>query len=140
MKKYVGIWVDHRKAVVVSLDGEGESVFHVESGVEASFRVSGGSRSLSPYGPQDAVSEKRTMLKRRGHLRDYYRRIIDIIHEADRLLIVGPGEAKAELEKEIKKLKSLGGKIVGVLPADKMTERQIVARVKRQFLPGPPTR
>ena len=53
--------------------------------------------------------------------------------DADKILIFGPGEAKIELEKELKKSKELSLKIVGVEPADKMTEKQIAAKVKKVF-------
>jgi hypothetical protein len=52
------------------------------------------------------------------------------------VLIFGPGEAKLELENEIRKSKELARKLVGVETADKMTERQIAAKVRRYFFPG----
>ena len=51
-------------------------------------------------------------------------------------MIFGPGEAKLELEKELRKLKELATKVVAVEAADKMTEREIAAKVRRYFLPG----
>jgi hypothetical protein len=47
-------------------------------------------------------------------------------------LIFGPGEAKGELQKRIKKNR-LGGRIVGIETVDKMTSRQIAAKVRRYF-------
>jgi hypothetical protein len=58
MKKYSGIWLDQEKAFVISkINGE-EDFCRVNSDVEGRVRVSGGSRSKTPYGPQEAVSEK----------------------------------------------------------------------------------
>jgi hypothetical protein len=48
---------------------------------------------------------------------------------------LGPGEAKTELKKEMEKSRELAAKKITVEPADKMTERQIAARV-RQFFTG----
>jgi hypothetical protein len=67
-------------------------------------------------------------------LHDYYQSIIQYIKDADKFLIFGPGRAKGELEKEIKKSKSLAKKIVAVETIDKMTERQIAAKVRKFFL------
>ena len=47
-------------------------------------------------------------------------------------MIFGPGEAKGELKKRIKKNK-LSGRIVGIETVDKMTHRQILARVRQYF-------
>ena len=35
MKKYTGIWIDHKEAVLVSLEGDQTVVQHVESGAES---------------------------------------------------------------------------------------------------------
>ena len=47
--------------------------------------------------------------------------------------IFGPGEAKIELKKEIEKSKELAGKIKKIESADKMTIKQITAKVKAFF-------
>ena len=57
-----------------------------------------------------------------------------IYSDAQKILIFGPGEAKIELEREIKKSKVLASRIVGVETTDKMTERQIKAREKEFFM------
>jgi hypothetical protein len=41
----VGLWIDHRKAVIVTVSGEGEATRLVESNVEKRVRYSGGARS-----------------------------------------------------------------------------------------------
>ena len=63
MKKHVGVWVDHEKAFVASIikDDEmtKETIHCIKSNVEGHFRLSGGARSRTPYGPQDVASEKK---------------------------------------------------------------------------------
>ncbi len=133
MKKYVGIWIDFEKAFVASFKAGEESTARIDSNVEGRVRLSGGSRSATPYGPQDIRSERKVEERRRHHLRRYYKRIIKAIDDAHKILILGPGEAKLELEKEIRKLKQLGGRIAAVERADKMTEPQIAAKVREFF-------
>jgi hypothetical protein len=66
----------------------------------------------------------------------YYQKIIRAIRDARKIMIFGPGEAKLEFEKELRKSKELAAKVVAVEAADKMTERQIAAKVRRYFLSG----
>jgi len=43
----------------------------------------------------------------------FYNAVIACIHDAESILILGPGEAKGELEKRLVRNK-LGGRIVGI--------------------------
>ena len=143
MNKYAGIWLDHRKACLVYLitgrhtfDEEPESVERIESGVERKVRLSGGSRSRkTPYGPQEIAVDGKLEDRINRQLRQYYQSIIKKIEDADRIYIFGPGEAKVELKKEIEKIKEFAGKVKKVESADKMTQRQIVAKVRTFFKP-----
>jgi hypothetical protein len=133
MKKYACVGIDHEKAIIVTLFGGIEKVSKIDSNAGSRVRLSGGARSKTPYGPQDVSSEKRIEEKRKHILQDYYREIVQEIKKGDKFLIIGPGEAKGELKKEIEKLKELATKISGVEPADKMTDRQLVAKAKDYF-------
>ena len=53
--------------------------------------------------------------------------------DADAILILGPGEAKGELADRLQK-EALRGRIVGIETVDKMTDRQVAARVRQRFL------
>ena len=67
-----------------------------------------------------------------NHLNSYYDAVIAVIRDGDSIQIFGPGEAKGELEKRLES-KGLGGRIVGVETVDKMTDRQIAAKVRDHF-------
>ena len=54
------------------------------------------------------------------------------LRDAEFILIFGPGEAKGELRKRLEKSK-LGGRIAGVETVDKMTDRQIAAKIRQYF-------
>jgi hypothetical protein len=54
------------------------------------------------------------------------------LRQAESILIFGPGEAKGELKQRLVKGK-MGARIAGVEAADKMTSRQIVAKVRQHF-------
>jgi hypothetical protein len=55
------------------------------------------------------------------------------------ILILGPGEAKGEFIRRIKS-KKLGGSIVELETADKMTDRQLAAKVAQHFATIPVTK
>ena len=143
MKKFVGIWIDHREAFVVYIidnrpftAGDQEMVERIESEVEGRVRLSGGSRSRkTPYGPQEIAVDGKQESRIKHQLQKYYQQILQRISDADRILIFGPGEAKLELQKAIDKNRPLVGKIKSVESADKMTIRQITARTREFFKP-----
>ena len=143
MKKYVGIWLDHREAFVVSLaknqpiaDVNQEMIERIESNIERRVRLSGGSRTRkTPYGPQDISVDSKQEDRFKLQIREYFKEILIRISDADRILIFGPGEAKIELKKEIEKSKGFANIIKKIESADKMTKRQIAAKVRAFFKP-----
>jgi len=135
-KNYVGLWLDHRQAVIVSITDDAETIKRIDSDIERKVRLSGGSRSAkTPYGPQQVSVDGKQQERINRQLHQYYQEIIRRIRDAAKILILGPGEAKTELKKEMEKSRELAAKKITVEPADKMTERQIAARV-RQFFKG----
>lgn len=44
MKKNIGLWIDHREAVIVELTDKDEQIFHLKADAEKQIRFSGGSR------------------------------------------------------------------------------------------------
>ena len=51
----------------------------------------------------------------------------------DGLLILGPGEAKLQLKERLSRSKTLAALPVAVEAADKLTDAQVVAKVKEHF-------
>lgn len=126
MKTGVGLWIDHRKAVIVLVAGRDTEIKLISSNIEMHHRQSGGSM------PADDVRQRELT----GHLNSFYDEVISCIREAASILILGPGEAKGELRKRLEK-DNLGRRIVGLKTFDKMTDKQIVALVRGHFLNRP---
>ena len=124
MKKEVGLWIDHRKTVVVSITDKVEKTSMIRSDMEKHIRYSGAAQ-------EDSAEDQRDT-RFTGHLNRYYDRVISCIRDAESILIFGPGEAKVELEKRLER-ESLGGRVVGIETVDKLTDRQIAARVRQHF-------
>jgi len=124
MKSKVGLWIDHRKAVVVSLRDKTETITRIISGMEKHVRFSGGA--------EDVAAEDQRDRRFTGHLDKYYDRVVAAIRDADSILILGPGEAKAELKSRLDG-EALGGRIAGIETVDKLTDHQIAAKVRKHF-------
>ena len=53
--------------------------------------------------------------------------------QPEAVLIFGPGEAKLQLKERLSRSKALSEHIVGIETTDKLTDPQIVAKVKEHF-------
>lgn len=133
MKKEVGLWIDHRKTVIVTVENEAEEIREIRSNMEKHIRFSSGTHSKSPNNPRDATAEDVRDRQFGNHLGRYYEGVISLIRDAESIWIFGPGEAKTELENCLKR-DDLGGRIVGIETVDKMTDRQIATKVRDHYL------
>ncbi len=127
MKKQAGLWIDHRKAVIVIVTEEGEEIKEITSSMEKHVRFTGGTAS------EDGSTEDVRDRQFGNHLDSYYDRVVAVIRGADSIQIFGPGEAKGELKKRLEH-EGLKGHILAIETVDKMTDRQIAAKVREHFL------
>ncbi len=126
MKNKVGLWIDHRKAVIVIVTDEGEETKQITSGVEKHVRFSTNDSS------KDSSAEDVRDREFGNHLNAYYDEVIEVLREAESIQIFGPGEAKGELETRLEN-EGLKGRVVEMDTVDKMTDRQIAAKVRQHF-------
>ena len=129
--KTIGVWIDHKKAVIVIQSEQGEEIQTIESGVEK-LKYRGASRPRSKYSAQYQQGDDQLDNKFTEQLNKYYEKVIEQFRSAEAILIIGPGEAKRELEKRMVHHK-VNVPILGVESADKLTDRQIAARVRNYF-------
>jgi hypothetical protein len=133
MSRSVGIWIDHRQAVMVRLEGDQAAVETVRSDVEPKVRMAGGSRSKVPYGPQDIASESQRDRRRAKYLQEFYREVVARIGDVDALVVLGPGEAKRELLSALQDSPRHGKISTQLETADKLSQPQLIARVREYF-------
>jgi hypothetical protein len=133
MKRQVGLWIDHRKAVMVTVENEVEVTREIRSNMEKHVRFSSDPRTKAENDLQGSTAEDMRDRQFGDHLGKYYEGVISFIRDADSIWIFGPGEAKVELENCLKH-DELGGRIVGIETADKMTDHQIAAKVRDYYL------
>ena len=125
MEKHMGLWIDHRQAVLVTITDKGEETEHLTSNMEKHVRFSSD--------PSEGGSAEDMRDRQFGnHLDKYYDRVVALVRDAETIQIFGPGEAKGELEKRLEHA-GLQGRIVRIEAADKMTDPQIAAKVREYF-------
>ena len=122
MKTTVGLWIDHKKAVIVFVTGQEEEIKLISSKIEKQRGQS--DRSV----PADDARQRELT----EHLNSYYDEVIASLRNAEAILIMGPGEAKGELKKRIERTR-LTGRTIDIETVDKMTDRQLVAKVREHF-------
>ena len=131
MSVKAGVWIDHHRAVLVRVTDAGEEITEIESDVEKPVSLPAGSGSGSEH-PQHYLSEIKQEHKFMNQLNGYYDEVLKALHGVELLLICGPGEAKGEFRKRLES-KHFPAKTVDVVTADKMTDPQVAAKVRKHF-------
>ncbi|CAG0983692.1 hypothetical protein ANRL4_02033 [Anaerolineae bacterium] len=128
----VGLWIDHRQAVVVTLTNDGEIITRVSSNAEERLLHQSGSHTPNTPNhnlPSEDIDDRRYL----NHLNKYFDEIITHLRQADLILVFGPGEAKIEFQKRLE-AQGLDGRILAVESADKMSDAQLAAEIRSRFI------
>jgi len=120
--KYVGLWLDHKKAVVIKSNSNQETKEVVHSKLSPSNKAKHLTR----------VAPKKHEEKREHIITQFYGEVFKTLTGADRVFLMGPGIAKKEFGLFLKQ-KDFQGKVVEVTNADKMTDRQVAAQTRNFF-------
>jgi len=130
MDRNIGLWIDHKQAYLIWYkDGRIEVI---ASHIEPPAHYSGGTQ-LGGKLNQKADMELHHNDRFRLQLNKYYQQVISALKDADSIFIMGPGEAKIEFQKAMKRNKSINARLLKVETADKMTKNQMVAHVRRFY-------
>jgi hypothetical protein len=132
MNHNIGIWIDHRRAVIVALTNDGETLEAIESHVEKHPERGGDSPMKGSYEAHQVPADDRRQRALTGDLNRYYDAVIAVLPENASVVIFGPGEAKGELHKRIKHTKHQM-QVLADETADKMSDKQIIAKVHAHF-------
>lgn len=114
--------------MIALVSDQGEETRVIESHVEKHP----GAGSPMPHESQRVQADDSRDREFMGHLRVYYDAVIAAIRGAEAILIFGPGEAKGELRKRLEKDR-MDARVVAVETTDRMSEPQIVAKVREFF-------
>lgn len=124
MNAQLGIWIDRKKAVIVSVARNHTAITHLRS-------------SLRPHGDfhgaQDGGGEKKYEARHERDVAHFVDAVARHVERGDEVVILGPGESKSALARRIRQIKSLKGVSTTTTAADKLTEPQLVALIRRRY-------
>jgi len=134
MERKVGLWINHLKAVIVSIANKKIYIREIISNIEKQSRPKKGDlvdpaveKSEYPRNPQSEI-----LLDR------YYNVIISLISDAESIWIFGPDDAKVKLE-DLLRTAGFGARVVGIETVAEMTNRQLALKIQQRFLRKPVT-
>ena len=119
MTQQIGVWIDHRKAVIVDVGGGEPRTIASDVDAHTRFVVGGG--------------EKRHEARSEGELERYLDVVLVGIGQPQELFLFGPGEAKQQLRARIAETGGPTTLTMALESEDTLTEPQIVARVLEHF-------
>jgi hypothetical protein len=129
MKIESGVWIDHRQAIIVILGNEKPEIRHVIAQTEKHLS------NPETLGPRDdTITHQRDVRDRKydQELLLYYDSVIANFPTIGQVLIMGPGEAKIELQNRVN-YRGHGNRIAEVATADNLTEPQLVAYLRHYY-------
>ena len=130
MDRNVGLWIDHKQAYIIWC--ESDKIDVVLSNIEPPAHFSGGTQ-LGGKLTQKGDSELRHNDRYKLQLARYYQQVIQKLKDVDSIFIMGPGEAKIEFQKALKRHKNMQNRLLKSEPADKMTMNQMIAHVRKFY-------
>jgi hypothetical protein len=132
VSKRTGVWIDHRRAVIVILDPAGEHTSAITSDAHKHLERSGDSPLKGSYEAAQVPADDRRQRAFTGELNLYYDAVIAAIHDSAEIFLCGPGEAKGELHKRMEKT-HLADRVREVQTTDRLTDAQVTAKVREHF-------
>lgn len=137
MEKQVGIWIDSKKAIIVTLDGQKEEkITEIDSEVENSVYHNKEGDKGTFSGSHHSDSEAKFDNRKKEQIDYFLKSVLFYVKGSDYLYLFGPGETKIKLEKKIRDDKSLEKiNLKAVETSDSMTLNEIVAQVKDFYNP-----
>jgi hypothetical protein len=135
MKANAGVWIDHRGAVIVTLTATGEHTARIFSEVEKHLERTGDSPLSGAYEAAQVPADDRRQRALTAKLNGYYDAVMEALDDAQSILIFGPGEAKGELKKRLA-LHRLDSRVAAMETADRMSDQQILTKVRDYFSEG----
>lgn len=129
-ERRVAVWIDHDHAdIVESADGRKPVTHTIKSFVEPRHR-STGQAGVPPPSRLGGNTEDHDRNRRALQLERFFDRVINAIPSESAVLVMGPGMAKSEFLKRVRRNPDLASRIVRVSTAGKLSINQIAAQLR----------
>jgi len=132
-KQRVGVWVDKKQAVIISLQSNITSLNKVKSNIERHPRFKGETNNQSWFGDQAISDERSKERKVEQEEKKSLNKLAERLENADEIVLFGPAEMKIKLKKIIEQHNPFKGTLHDVETTDAMTDNQLVAWVRDYY-------
>lgn len=132
MKNRVGLWIDHRSAIVVYIAENEVGIKTIKSNVDKLLRNANEESSSAAFEKHKATKADIQNDTYAKLMEKFYGKVYSGVKNAESVLIFGPDEAKSELKTYIEKI-YIGKLVIGVETVDRMSDRQVIAKVSKYF-------
>lgn len=129
---YQGIWIDKSRAFLIRYDQDGVNIKEMNSLADRTSRSTGGKQHPG-VGRGTATNERKLEAHREKIEREFYQKVVNAIGTPEEIFLIGPGQAKIALRKELQAHSQLKDRIVGFETHDKMSQNQLRALVQTYF-------
>jgi len=133
MKKQTGIWLDKEKAVVITLNDHEYKLKIIESDIQTKERYDGEKKKFGRFGSQFLNEETKKKRRVEEQTVKYLKRIFNDVKNVHEIVLFGPASLKRKLAELIKSDSQMSEKLKAVKTADIMTQKQMVAWVKKFY-------
>jgi hypothetical protein len=135
--KKIGIWMDQSHALFLGYaDEKGVFLEDLPSGIVSRPRIDGEGSDTTRLGPSPGPASNHEKKKNNIHsqqLKAYFHLLEKKLVGKEELLLMGPGVTKTHFFHHLQENKHFSKLKKEVVDADKMSERQLLAKVKQKF-------
>lgn len=133
----IGIWMDQSHALFLGYaDEAGVFLEDLPSGIVSRPRIDGEGSDTTRLGPSPGPASNHEKKKNNIHsqqLKAYFHLLEKKLVGKEELLLMGPGVTKTHFFHHLQENKHFSKLKIEVVDADKMSEKQLLAKVKQKF-------
>jgi hypothetical protein len=135
--KKIGIWMDQGHALLLGYQDEEQLPLEdLPSPIESHTRTEGEGNDLTRFGAEPGDASNNEHKKHNVHqnqIRAYFLLLEKKLLDKEELLLMGPGIIKTQFFNHLQAKKLFSKLKIEVLDADKMSKKQLFAKVKQKF-------
>ncbi len=135
--KKIGLWMDQSHALLLGYaDEKGVLLEDLPSAIVSRSRIAGEGSDTTLLGPSPGPASNNDKKKNNIHsiqLNAYFHQLEKKLMDKEELLLMGPGVTKTHFFHHLQGNKHFSKLKIEVVDADKMSEKQLLAKVKRKF-------
>ncbi len=135
--KRIGLWMDQSHALFLGYaDEAGVFLEDLPSGIVNRPRIDGEGSDTTRLGPSPGPASNHEKKKNNIHqnqLKVYFHELEKKLLNKEELLLMGPGVTKTHFFHHLRENKHFDKLKIEVVDADKMSEKQLLAKVKQKF-------